>query len=438
MERIDRLPKAVRTAAFGSNPIDGPPSKPGKPSATNPAYGPGAPPVGLSIATDNLPAEALPLPSNYSLQATGVRTLATQDNDANGDELSVIAAYAYPFGSTFHHTIASLSGDGTIAMNAGDVHAQTAEIHALKYAGLAVSAVFEHDHGVGNLAAEFEIALGLAEAMAKQNGGNLLAGLAYALDQTAGVLSLSDADLWPPGTLTKTIVPKTGDPMALSSLYSTPKSSSNGIDYKFVHPHTIASGQYEVFFTVPDPELPAKMVTVTIKEISVLSGVDQGADQDDLHVMVSIGGYSGSKGRTLRKNLDVHKNVWTVRRPMVSSTVPIQIALYDDSTPPDDDQGGAAFANLNLPNLYPCSSMPFGCPDYTTDLDVSPARNEGTGKLGGVIEVAGPASFELDLNSGKITGDTTGDVGDVLSARGGMRGPRARVKVRITVDQINP
>ena len=431
LARIDALPRAKKTAALGRSPTRGKRGKSNQPGATAPAFGSGNPLLGLGMLTANLPAETLAPQTSYTLQTTGVRVNTASEGD--GDEVVAVAAYAHVMGMGYAHQVAAITGPDALSMQTGDAHAHAADVHVGKRPGLAISAVFEHDGTDGNRAAELEVMLTLAEQLAAQQPGtNKLGNLAFALDQTAGVLSLSDPDGWPAGTVAATLIPAQADPASLAALYATPKTTEDGIDYKLSNHHEIEGGDYQVFFTVLAPEPTAKRVTVKLERIDVLAGVDPGADQDDLVVGVSIGDDpNGSWLRSLPADRDHHNNIAIVRRPMVSSQVPIKIWLRDVEP---NEESGEIYGMSSAPAPSPCAIINLGCPESSKAIDVSPsAKTEQTWQ--GNQQVPTPIELSLDVATGQISGDVSGKTGDALSSKGNMRSPRARIRFRVTVEQ---
>ena len=438
LARIDKLPRSVQRATFSDNRTEGKPRRPKKQR-----FGPGNAAVGGGVSTHNLPAQQVADPDKYKLQLTGVAVEDPQESD--GDELVTLAAFIVA-GANPTHNVAALPDSGALSLNAGEWHAKRKTLFDGKKTGVVVTAVFETDGDTDRMA-EFETMLGLAEAMAQQNGGGSVGSLAFALDQTAGVLSISDPDGWPPGTLTTTIVGGQNDPLSLKGMYGSEKSKYGGIDYKLVHPHVIGSAEYKVFFTVPAPTVHAPTVVVKVEKVEALAGNDPGGDKDDLGFAVAIG--NQGKIWDLLENDDAHSGTWIVKRPMVSDEVPISIGLWDYNPSGSGYSGydpmGIAEAltelgkSLNTVPMYGCGSgLNATCPDYITLLDVGPRKDTNPfGGWGGSqnTEVAGAARMKLFVATGKIEGAIKGDVGDELIATGNIRHPRGRITFRVEIER---
>ena len=418
--RIEALPQRKRNRALAGGGRGG---KDRFPSNTMP-YVPGTPGVGLGAPTDTLPAQdqGIIAPSAFSLKVAGLRSLAAQEQ--GGDELVAVAAFVASSGSGYETHVGSLPGNGTLSVDSGNATAQAVDVFEGTGGGVLVSGVFEIDGAPAGVRAEFETMLGLASALASQIGDDQVADLAFAVDYSAGLLSLSDPDKWPPGSVVKTIIPAASDdPMSLLQLYVTPTETAQGIKHKIVHAHSHGSGSYELLFNVPAPPIQKSNVVVRIKKLESLDGVDDGADQDDMVAAVAIGNESWSDWKTATHtflpNKDVLNTTWVVQRKMSESVAQLRIYLRDFSEGPESGVVSNGWTSA------PCGS--YGgkqyqpCPDTVTSLDIDSKQGEKA------------ADLFVDLETGAITGSTTAQVGETFTLQG-TETPRGRMTIKITVE----
>jgi len=423
--RIDALPASQRTKALGAGGGKGK-GKGGKPSALSPsAYGPGPAHLGLTVFASTLPAEGIPKPSSYDVQLAGLYAGTVAEGDGT-DELVPVAAYITGTSSGYHRHVAHLGGTGAVALNAGQVADDRVDLYEGTFGGVLASAVFEADGDAPALRAEFEAMVGLAESLALQVGGNQdpLVNMAWALDYSAGLLALSDPEHWGPGTVIASALGNQGDVgLTLHGLYATPSQSANGVDHKHVHHHQAGGGSYDFMFDVPAPEVATPNVRVTVDKIQVIEGVDEGADQDDLHLKVWIG--DESVHHKLTPNKDVHTFDRIVQRKMVSTEVPIYVELTDHSRPKKGYTG-------TLYNKKKCGDWGDGkdylpCKLKIRELDVSPVANTNWGGEG-----PSAGSIVVDVGSGQVSGDVSGNVANKVVLQGN-HGHRARVELKIEI-----
>ena len=326
-----------------------------------------------------------------------------------------------------------MPSSGVLPLAGGGASTKSSAIFSGKGYGVLVSGLFEVETTDDPARDEFETMLGLAQALAQQIGKDPLADLAFAVDYSAGLLSLSDPVRWPAGSVVKTILaPGTDDPTSLHALYASPPESTQGIAHKLVHAHASGAGHYEVLFDVPSPAIAHPNVVVKITRIQSVDGVDPGPDQDDLEASVQIRSTDSASdqayaSKKLTPNHDVHTTPWIVQRKMVDDHVRVSLWLSDFTAGPASGYVSGAFGTGSDCGTVNGHSYP-PCPDIVTPIDLDPQTG---GQWGG--ELADPgAELDLDLKTGKITGDATGQVGRKLVVQGNEKA-RGKVELVITV-----
>lgn len=252
--------------------------------------------------------------------------------------------------------------------------------------------------------------LGLAETLGLQaEGPATVEDFLFGLDYTMTLLQLSDPARWPAGTLQRTVL--VAD-TAVMQLWATPPALVGGVEWKVKHVHTIGAATYTAYYDVPATGLADANVQVQLLQVASLTGVDPGADADDLVVRVAIG--DADLGKVLAADDDTPPISWAVKRKIRDAPRPITIEVFDRSP-------GLPAGFYDPPGPAPlsaCGGDYSPCPPIEVPL-----------------VLRGAADTRLDITydpaTGKLSGDVTGDRGDTIIVQG-SGGKRGKVKLRVT------
>lgn len=419
--RIDALPSARRTAAFGNGSAQRVPDVAAFREVAArfvPVFGG----VGTTSTTD-LPADVTP-PKSFRLRASGL--VAVETTEADGDEVAAMLTMVR-------------CGDGEATYEIDTVSVPTVEgalggvampLDAKVYDGMPnngsrsmlVSAVFESDGDDATAREEYQAmivyAQGLAEQLAQPDDSvdKSLARFVFALDQTAWLLSVSAPQRWPIGAVQKTVLTANA---SVASLAATPASMDGAIPFKLIHDHDLPVGRYKLYIDAPTPAGPATTnLQVTVKN---LQSLDPEAGGDDLSATVDIGG--ASLVHEFAKNDDAHPQAWSVRRKLAANQVIVSIQIADFDA-------GPAWMPADDDHWFPCGTSPEGvfygvCPDTWSEIDFSPRAYTQTSYH---QDFGRSIALIVDLTTGKITGDVTGKLGDTLQLAG-SDAPRGKLQL---------
>lgn len=414
LARIDALPTDRRAAAFAGNDDHGAVSAPALARATS-AAGMVFGGIGIKPA-DTLPAQGITVPGTLAMSLGGVAATEISDADGSDELLAMTTFVRLDAAKAFVvDTLASPSSGAIADLAAGDVDALDGAVYSgPNTAAFVASAVFEIDGDDAAIRQEYLAMVALAKPLAEQlatagdDTATRLGRFAFALDYTIGLLAVSHPTTWPTGVLQKSMV-------NMGALWASPSASNGAVQWKLAHEHDLPSGHYTLYFDVPSPPIVQPNVKVKITRFEAL---DPEAGGDDLQLDLQIGDASIEK--TFTKNKNVHTAGWTVQRK-VNGLVNVRISARDfDEAPAYGYIGGG------LGGAVPCGDPPgpavhSPCPDSWDTLDLHH----------GLYDYA--LTFTVDPATGKITGATTGNVGETLTLSGGSS-PRGKVKVVFTVE----
>lgn len=414
LARIDALPANQRTAAFGDKDDRGPVTAQTLGLATAAAgmvFG------GIGIKPpDTLPAMGVTVPSTLAMSLSGVAAAEIADADGSDELLAMTTLVRLDAAKSFVVDTIAAPASGTITdLAAGDVDALDRSLYSGPNTTVFVaSAVFEIDGDDAAIRQEYMAMVALAKPLAEQlatpadDTSTRLGRFAFALDYTIGLLAVSHPTTWPTGVLQKSLV-------TVGGLWASPAGSNGAVPWKLAHEHDLPSGHYTLYFDVPSPAITQPNIKVKIARVESLDAENGG---DDMQVKVQIG--NADLEKVLPTNKNVHNPNWTVQRK-VNGPVNVAITVRDFDEGPDYGAIGGG-----LGGSVPCGDPPgpaqyAPCPDSWDVLDIHSGPYDWS------------ALLSVDPTTGKITGTTTGNVGEELTLMG-AGAPRGKVKVVITVE----
>jgi hypothetical protein len=427
--RIDALPQAQRTKAFGGGDMTRSTLELAKSTTVGivtplfVAFG--------NTATDTLWAEPTEQQSSFKLGISGLAVQETSDGDQDGDEVVVMSTLATLDQNATDIVLKQNSAPETGALeglNAGGVVPLDRQIFSggAVNNGLLVTAAFEVDGDAADARDDYTAMVVLAKPLALQlfqqgdTPQQKLTRFAFALDYTVGLLAAGQPDRWPQGALVKTKMDQFGT--SLAGLAAAPPSNDGGVAWKLAHTHDLPAGKYVVYFDVPSTAPPAqKKIKVKVTRIEALQP-EQGGD--DLTLRVAIGNDDAEK--KLPDNTNLSTKTWTVERMVNPGTKTIELALSDFT--PGPAYGYVDWYGSNqMCGDWGAQGSYAPCPAIVAAIDLD-AVNDW---------MYDPDSFIAKLNvnteTGAITGEATGQVGTPLTVQGGMY-PKGSVKITVTVE----
>ena len=352
------------------------------------------------VSHSKLPAQGVMTTSTYDLVLSGVTCDASSDDDADGDEPIVLTTWAVANGDDIGVDTVSVPADGTLTgLKVGGVKKQKQEIYdGAGVEGLLVTAMVEDDDGSAATARDdYELLMGMALSMTDVIDGDPLTKLEFAIGYTHDILAAANPERWGGNSIVTTRIGKD----QLPDLWATEADKTGTVSWKLRQDHETGGGKYGVLFDVPAPKPPqtGKLV-VRMLELADLDPNTKHTRQ--MYANVSI------RDEYARKDFDSSKTPktldWQVSRVVTPGTVKVSVEL-------------AEYIACGLTGFYAIGCLDLPAP---TELDLTP----GDGRQ---------LDLTVDPATGKITGDATGKLGEVITVKG-TKHARGSVQLQITYE----
>ena len=445
VSRVAAMPESTRKALLGPPGGNLVALRYAAPKTSPAARTPGRfqPAAGLALIGDTLPPEPADTSgiTGYRLDYTGLwcvkRSIGAQPADKPVIFTTMIThpSGAAPFSYSYQSFPPSGSLSGVVSGTVSTANSGPAwQSSTFNNAGnIFVSALLMDDGTLAQQKQDMEVLFATSEVFASTIPGEdritpMQAGLTY----TTGVLHLSNPQRWS----LKAVQSRTLSVNDYVNYWDQAAKQTQGVPWKFQMKHDTQGSDYTVFYSLPTSATPRVVVRVTVLKIAATGSLnDDENGLADFDTNIGIGnqlsgftvGYVEVSHFFAQDQNEVSSSYWVSRQMRTGQAIPIKIELRERDAPPEYERFSSGILGLGCdycgsapPEIREACTYVGPCSPKESTCDINP-------KPGSNI-----LYLSYDPATGAITGDVTGQKGQVFTSRGdAFRPGRAMIQFKI-------